>query len=104
MKKQFALILSFVAIGFIACKPHQPQMFEQENGIYFSATTDSLMYTFAKYPTRTVDTIKIPVSVLGNPVAQDREISIESLTGSDMNGKPGLHYKLLPPYSMPADT
>ena len=103
MKKQIAFLLLSATIGFVACKQDVPQMYDQEDGIYFSAVTDSLSYTFAKYPNRTVDTIKLPVTVLGNPLGIDREISLASLTGDHMTGQEGVHYKLLPPYTMPAN-
>ena len=72
MKKQIAFLLLSTTIGFVACKQDVPQMYDQEDGIYFSAVTDSLSYTFAKYPNRTVDTIKLPVTVLGDPLGMDR--------------------------------
>jgi hypothetical protein len=104
MKKEIIPILFLTAIAVLsACKPDEPALFKEPDGIYFSAPADSIMYTFAKYPTRTVDTIKIPVSVLGNPAVNDREITVESSTGEDINAKEGVHYKLLPPYKMPAN-
>jgi hypothetical protein len=104
MKKEIISILFVVVIAaFYACKPDEPALFKEADGIYFSAAADSLSYSFAKYPSRTVDTIRIPVSVLGSPSNIDREITVESLVATDVNGKEGVHYKLLPPYKMPAN-
>src|SRR6188768_91201 len=104
MKKEIIsiLLVSFI-VAFVACRPVAPTLFDEPDAVYFSAPADSVAYTFAKYPSRTVDTIKIPVNVLGSPVAADREILLESLTGTDVNAKEGVHYKLLPPYKMPAN-
>jgi hypothetical protein len=104
MKKEIVLILLIVVIAaFYACKADKPALFNQADGVYFSAPSDSIAYTFAKYPSRTVDTLKVPVAVLGSPAAADREITVESLVATDLNGKEGVHYKLLPPYKMPAN-
>jgi len=104
MKKEIIsiLLITFV-ITFVACSPVSPTMFDEPDAVYFNASADSMAYTFAKYPNRTTDTIKIPVNILGSPVATDREILVESLTGTDVNAKEGLHYKLLAPYKMPAN-
>jgi len=104
MKKEIISILSVAFIvTFVGCKPVAPTLFDQPDAVYFGTPSDSMAYTFAKYPSRTVDTIKIPVNVLGSPVAVDREIILESLKGDDVNAKDGVHYKLLPPYKMPAN-
>ena len=105
MKKEITCILLLtLVLAFVACSPDEPTLFKEPDAVYFSTPSDSMAYTFAKYPTRTVDTLKIPVAVLGSPVASDREILVETLAGSDINAKEGVHYKLLPPYKMPANT
>ena len=104
MKKEItSILLLTLIVTFVACSPDEPTLFAEPDAVYFNAPADSLAYTFAKYPSRTVDTIKIPVNVLGSPVASDREIVVESLTGEDVNAKEGVHYKLFPPYKMPAN-
>jgi hypothetical protein len=104
MKKQIISIFLFIGIiGFVSCKQEMPTMFNEPDGINFSASSDSVVYSFAKFPNRTVDTLNIPVSVLGSPANTDREISLETVTGADVNGVSGVHYKLLPPYKMPAN-
>ncbi|HEY5773757.1 MAG TPA: DUF4843 domain-containing protein [Chitinophagaceae bacterium] len=103
MKKEIIYILIFAALLPIAgCKEDVPTVFAEPDGIYFSAPADSMTYTFAKYPTRLSDTLKIPVTVLGKPTDKDRTISLEKLSGADINGTEGVHYKLLQPYTLPA--
>src|SRR5829696_3167372 len=103
MKKEISILFVIVIAAFNACKPDEPALFREADGIYFSGSADSLAYTFAKYPNRTVDTLKISVTVLGSPAGTDRDITVESLTGDDINAKEGVHYKLLQPYKMPAN-
>ena len=103
MKKGIFYIIIFAAIlPFAGCKEDVPTIFAEPDGIYFSAPADSITYTFAKYPNRLIDTLKIPVTVLGKPSDKDRTISLEKLSGTDINGTEGVHYKLLQPYSIPA--
>ena len=103
MKKGIFYILIFAAIlPFAACKEDVPTVFAEPDGIYFSAPADSMTYTFAKYPHRVSDTLKIPVTVLGKAAGTDRTISLEKLSGTDINGTEGVHYKLLQPYTLPA--
>ena len=97
-----AVILLAAILAFTGCKKDEPTLFAEHDGIYFSASSDSLYYTFAKYPNRTVDTIKIPVTVLGNIASTDRTITIEKITEAGINAVEGTHYKLLPPYTLPA--
>src|SRR5678810_471454 len=103
MKKGFFYIIIFAALlPFAACKEDVPTVFAEPDGIYFSTPADSLTYTFAKYPNRLTDTLKIPVNVLGKAAGTDRMISLEKLSGVDINGTEGVHYKLLQPYKLPA--
>jgi len=101
MKKGIFYIILFAVI-LQGCKEDVPTLFAEPDGIYFSAPADSLTYTFAKYPNRLSDTLKIPVTVLGNAAGTDRTISIEKVSGDDINGTEGVHYKLLQPYKLPA--
>lgn len=96
----YIILLAFI-LPFVGCKKAVPTLFAESDGIYFN-TGDSLTYTFAKFPNRLTDTLKIPVSVLGNAVNTDREIIVEKGTAPDANAIEGVHYKLLPPYKMPA--
>src|SRR6186713_2349878 len=101
MKKGIFYIILLAAI-LPGCKEDVPTVFAEPDGIYFNAPADSMTYTFAKYPNRLSDTLKIPVTVLGKAAGTDRTISIEKLSGADINGTEGVHYKLLQPYKLPA--
>ena len=86
MKKGiFYIIILGAILPFAACKEDVPTVFAEPDGIYFSAPADSMTYTFAKYPNRLIDTLKIPVTVLGKPTDKDRTISLEKLSGADIN-------------------
>ena len=103
MKKGIFYIIIFAAIiPFAGCKEDVPTVFAEPDGIYFSASSDSLYYTFAKYPHRVTDTIKVPVTVLGKPADKDRSITIEKVSEAGINATEGVHYKLLQPYTLPA--
>jgi hypothetical protein len=103
MKKGIFYIIIFAAIiPFAGCKEDVPTVFAEPDGIYFSASSDSLYYTFAKYPNRVTDTIKVPVTVLGKPADKDRSITIEKVSEAGINATEGVHYKLLQPYTLPA--
>ncbi|HEY6505396.1 MAG TPA: hypothetical protein VIZ28_15590, partial [Chitinophagaceae bacterium] len=53
----FAWILFAGLLPFAACKKDEPTLFAEQDGIYFNTASDSLYYTFAKYPNRSVDTL-----------------------------------------------
>ncbi len=104
MKKESIYIIIFAFIfAFAGCKEDVPALFAEPDGVYFSASSDSIAYTFAKYPNRTKDTLRLPITVLGKPMSTDRTIIVEKGTGSDVNATEGVHYKLLGPYTMPAN-
>ncbi len=103
MKKRIAYIIAFLGtIALAGCKEDVPTLFSSPDGIYFSYSADSLVYTFAKYPSRVSDTLKLPVTVLGNAVDKDRVINVEKVSETGLNATEGVQFKLLPPYTMPA--
>ena len=102
MKKEIIYIILFV-LSVIGCKEDVPTVFAEPDGIYFNASSDSISYTFAKYPNRMRDTLKLPVTILGKAAGTDRTITIEKVVASDVNATEGVHYKLLGPYTMPAN-
>jgi hypothetical protein len=105
MKKRFAYFLvGAVCFGYVACTPDTPSTFSAQDGLYFNAGADSVVYTFAKFPNRTVDTVKVPIAVLGKSSSADREITIMSVPGADINAVEGTHYKMLKPYIIPANS
>lgn len=97
-----AVIFYAVTLPFTGCKKDEPILFAEHDGIYFSTASDSIYYTFAKYPKRLIDTLKIPVTVLGNAAGTDRTITVEKVTETGINAVEGTHYKLLPPFTLPA--
>ena len=104
MKKGTVYTILFACmLPFIGCKEDVPTLFAEPDGIYFSTSADSVSYTFAKYPNRTIDTLKLPVTVLGKAAGTDRTITIEKVTAPDVNAIEGVHYKLLGAYTMPAN-
>ncbi|HSC53403.1 MAG TPA: DUF4843 domain-containing protein [Phnomibacter sp.] len=104
MKKGIVYIITLVVVGLItSCDQDLPVLFSEQDGIYFSGTTDSLSYTFAKFPKRTTDTLKLPVTVLGKASDVDRVITIEKVSAPDADAIEGVHFKLLTPYTMPAN-
>lgn len=102
MKKEIIYIL-LVVLSIAGCKEDVPTLFNEPDGIYFSASSDSVAYTFAKYPSRMKDTLKLPVTILGQAAGTDRTITIEKVVAPDVNATEGVHYKLLGPYTMPAN-
>jgi hypothetical protein len=103
MKKVILSISVLAAVFFyVACTPEKPAVFEQADGIYFNAASDTLTYTFAKYPNRVKDTLWIPVRLLGNASQNDQPITIEKGAGADVTAMEGVHYKLMDTYTMPA--
>lgn len=100
--KKIILNLIVVTCFLQGCKEDVPAIFAEPDGIYFNHSSDSMSYTFAKYPNRLQDTLKIPVTILGKASNADREIIIENGSGTDVNAVEGTHYKLLPPYIIPA--
>lgn len=104
--KKIMLIISLLAgiVLYTACTPENPAVFEQADAIYFNAASDTISYSFAKYPHRPQDTVWIPVKVLGNASQTDQPITIEKATGAEVTAIEGVHYKLLEPYTVPADS
>ena len=98
------MILFATMVSFAGCKEDVPTVYAEQDGIYFSAASDSVSYSFAKYPSRTKDTLKLPVTVLGMPAGVERTITVEKGTASGVNATEGVHYKLLGPYKMPANS
>ncbi len=103
-------VFSLLAAGMLTgCEPNQLIPFEQKASVYFGnpvvfgAANMETSYTFAKYPNRLVDTMHIPVTLSGELAAEDREINIALSDSSIVNATPGVEFKLLPPYRLPAN-
>lgn len=101
-KRNASLLILVLLVALAACSPDDPLQFNSPDGVYFNAPADSITYSFAKYPNRVSDTVWIPVSVLGNMSAQERELSIEAVPGE--NAEAGKHYKLVTPFKIAANS
>jgi len=105
------LMPALVALGMLisSCEANLLIPFEEPDAVYFGnptvfgAANMVTNYSFAKYPNKTTDTIDLPVSLLGDPAGQDREISVVAVDSSIVTARPGIEYKLLTPYKMPAN-
>ncbi len=80
MKKTLLIIL-LLAAGIIACKKSGPLLYNTSSlsSVYFdfidsTDMADSITYTFALTPGKTVDTIYIPVRISGVRMNKDRPI------------------------------
>ena len=84
-----------------SCKSNQLIPFEEADAVYFGGPVVfgkpvmESSYSFAKYPNKTVDTFWLPVSLVGFPAGQDREIVITPVDSSIVNATNGKEYKLL---------
>jgi Domain of unknown function (DUF4843) len=91
------------------CTKNELIPFTQPASVYFGKPTvfgtaqTSMDYSFAKYPSRTVDTLKLPVSLLGDASPADRVINVVVADTSIANATNGVEFKLIPPYKMPAN-
>lgn len=110
MKKLlFCLVLGSALLG--ACKKDNPVFnYVTAPNIYFDwrdttgVRTDSLIFSFAFTPERTVDTAFLPVRISGDRVAKDRIFKL-AVVDTATTAKSGLHYKALEAqYVMPADS
>lgn len=103
MKRLKPYLLSFFAILFFAGCEKDPALFKEADGLYFAATDGSIYYSFAKYPKKLIDTVRIPVNVFGDAAATDRAISVENVSSADLNAVEGVHFKLPATMVMPAN-
>jgi len=99
--KQYLIIFS--VIPFISACEKQPELFKETPGLYFGVAEGQLSYSFAKYPKKLLDTIYVPVSILGDAAGTDRAISIGLVKADDMDGVEGQHFKLPEQAVMPAN-
>lgn len=110
MKKKFIWCGLLAAAIFGACRPESPAMFSQQPTLYFgtpnlyvTGATSGTQFSFATYPHKTVDTLMVPVSLLGNTSSKDRQFTIATMDTSIANATEGVDYKLLNPYMLPAN-
>jgi hypothetical protein len=110
MKKKFIWRGLMAAAIFGACRPESPAMFSQKASLYFgtpnlynTAFTSATQFSFATYPHKTVDTLMVPVSLLGSTSPKDRQFTVATLDTSVANAMEGTDYQLLNPYVLPAN-
>lgn len=99
--KKYLLIFSVIPI-LTACEK-QPELFKETDGLYFGGADGQLSYSFAKYPKKLLDTIYVPVNILGEAANVDRSISVDYVKADDMEGVEGQHFKLPEQAVMPAN-
>lgn len=77
MKKKLTYFLATISLvfGITACQKDILMTYDHSANIYFelnSAQRDSIVYTFAYDMTKAVDTVFIPVRLMGHRIAEDR--------------------------------
>lgn len=93
-------VMTVAVLGLFSCKEDVPQLFHLKDGIYFSSSTDSVYYTFAKYPNKTKDTLFIPVAVLGDAASKARIMNVAALDSNDAVLGTDPHFTLQPGYKI----
>ncbi|PUZ28713.1 hypothetical protein DCC81_04305 [Chitinophaga parva] len=113
MKKFFCYIILGAGALLAACTKNDPaSIYNTPPNIYFDwrdstgagALKDSLVFSFAFTPERTVDTALLPIRISGDRMPKDRIFKL-AIVDSATTAKAGLHFKALEPqYIMPADS
>lgn len=98
MKKITIVLLAAVAL-MTACKKQEIDSYHGAENLYFdiaiSGFTDSVLYTFAKFPEKVKDTVYIPVRVAGNLNSdKDRTYSVKVID-SGTTAIPNIHFEKL---------
>lgn len=112
--KKFLILVMFGAVYMSACKKISTEpSYKQAANIYFdwsdstgtdASRVDSLAYTFALNPARTIDTEYLPVRIAGDRMSKDRFFKL-AVVDTATTAKVGTHYKALDSiYKMPADS
>lgn len=92
-----ALLLTFVT----ACEKSELTKYDQSDMVYiykdyFSATKDSVTYSFAIKPTSlSIDTVKVPLRIMGVAKTTDRTVTVRAVPDSS-TAVAGQHYDFLP--------
>ncbi|PSL49857.1 uncharacterized protein DUF4843 [Chitinophaga niastensis] len=106
LRKYIWLFLLPACYCLPACKKSNPLAFQAPAMVYiykapYALNTDSVIYSFAIHPDSVMmDTIKIPVRIIGMAAAQDREVILKAVADST-TATAGTDYTLLP-YQIPA--
>lgn len=100
------IFASLLVASAVSCKKSELTSYEQEDMIYiykdaFNLKRDSVTYSFAIKPASLlIDTVKIPVRIMGVAKTNDREVKLVAID-SATTAVEGLHYSFLP-YTIPA--
>jgi hypothetical protein len=98
MKKIIIVLLAAVAL-VTACKKQQIDSFHGPENLYFDiglfGYTDSVLYTFAKFPGKVTDTVLIPVRVAGNRTGDKDRVYSVRVVDTASTALPNVHYKPL---------
>lgn len=99
-------LLSVLFMSGVSCKKSNPTSYDQPAMIYvykdgFNTNRDSITYSFAvKNDALLVDTVKIPVRIMGKASSSSREVKLAPVAALS-NAVEGTNYSLLP-YVIPA--
>lgn len=95
MKKLLITVSFSVALGlaFVGCEENERMVYSSPCAVYFSETTseDSLQYSFAS-GLKEIDTVSIPVKIIGEKVPYLRHIQVE--VDKSSTAQENLHYNL----------
>jgi hypothetical protein len=98
MKKITIVLLAAVAL-MTACKKEQIASFHGPENLYFdigiAGYSDSVLYTFAKFPGKATDTVLIPVRVAGNRTGDKDRVYSVRIVDSGTTAISKLHYQPL---------
>lgn len=100
----YILSISTALMLLTACKKAEELRYQEDPRIYFSkfvVNADSTIYSFAVQPaTKTFDTVRMTMRIMGSAVDHDREINLQ--VDDSSTGKRGYHFDL-GPLVMPAN-
>jgi len=103
MKKIFPFLIPAIVVLLLMGCVVKPAVYSQADALYFPVAGDSINYSFAAFPKKITDTIRIPISVLGHPFGANRSISVSVLSGPQYTAVSGKHFQLLSNAVMPAN-
>ncbi len=96
MKKNLSGIwLSLVlGVALVGCADDGGMLYSAPSAVYFSGVTgeDSMQYSFAS-GLRVVDTVSVPIMIIGERVGYERHVRVEVDAAS--TAREGVHYRLL---------
>jgi len=109
--KRSILLGVFCCMVLFACKKDETPLYNSSENVYFDFTpdvdddkTDSLLYSFALFPSKNIDTLYIPVRVSGFRVPHERKFILTTVD-STTTAVASLHYEpLKKEYIMAADS